>query len=191
MHDLWLIHRCQRGDHEAFAALYDRYQQRVFRTAIHLVRDEALAEDITQEVFISVFQEIQRLRTPAAFRTWLYRLVISKTSRALRGQGGDRRPLSVELLQEQHPLGSEEQASAADPAELAALRDALVNLPNDLRHPILLYYYAGLRVTEVAAVLQIPPGTVKSRLHAARTRLADSLDPNAPVQRAALKGAKV
>lgn len=202
MHDLWLIHRCQRGDEEAFAALYERHHRRVFRTALHLVREPALAEDITQEVFIAVFQEISRLRTPAAFRTWLYRLVVSKASRWLRSNGGDRRPLSLDLMAEQrgHGLagtgaaGSTAAANAkatVDTADIVALRIALVDLPPDLRLTVLLHYYAGLPVAEVAAVLQVPAGTVKSRLHTARARLAISLDPDTPVQRALLRGAKV
>ena len=205
MHDMWLIHRCQRGDHEAFAALYDRHHQRAFRTALHLVRDPALAEDITQEVFIAVFQEIHRLRTPAAFRTWLYRLIVSKTSRLLRVDGGKRRPLSFDLVQEQQAQGAgvfrdgthggasgaDGTGDRADPAELVALRLALADLPEDLRLTVLLHYYAGLRVADVAAVLQIPAGTVKSRLHTARARLAASLDPDAPSHRAVLKGANV
>lgn len=192
MEDLWLIFRCQRGNQEAFAALYDRYHLRVFRTALHLVRDPSLAEDITQEVFIAVFREVHNLRTPAAFRTWLYRLVVSKTSRALRGAGGDRRPLSLEGMPEpQLPASPEASGAVIDREEAAALREAIAALPDDLRVTVLLHYYSGLRVAEVAQVLEIPAGTVKSRLHAARTRLAAALGEEPSGRQTLLKGARI
>lgn len=183
MHELWLIYQCQRGDSEAFAALYERHRRRVFRTALHLVREPALAEDITQEAFISVFQEIARLRSPAAFRTWLYRVVVSRATRLLRAEGGVRRPLSLDRMLE----ASELQAPVSDEDEQAALRTAIAGLPADLRVPVLLHYFTGLRVAEVAAVLAIPPGTVKSRLHTARACLADALAPEAPRSKTVIK----
>lgn len=178
MQDLWLIFRCQRGDPDGFAALYERYYRTVFRTALHLVRDQALAEDITQEAFICVFQEIRNLRSTAAFRTWLYRLVLSRTTRVLRTEGGARRPLSLDLMEEGAPGTDTPDPAVAvsDQAELASLREAVGRLPAELRLPVLLHYYAGLRMAEVGQVLGIPAGTVKSRLFAARTQLETDLE---------------
>lgn len=171
MVDLWLIYRCQRGDPEAYAWLYRRHYRTVFRTALHLVRDRALAEDITQEAFVTAFGGIGQLRSPAAFRTWLYRLVVSRTTRFLRSEGGARRPLSLDLMPElDGPL--DPAAAAAEAEELRELRAAIRALPEEFRLPVVLHYFSGLSVAEVARVLEIPPGTVKSRLYHARGRLA-------------------
>jgi RNA polymerase sigma-70 factor (ECF subfamily) len=176
LQDLWLIFQCQRGNAAAFAALYERHRNNVFRTALHLVRDRALAEDITQEAFISVFQEIGRLRTPGAFRTWLYRIVVSRATRLLRSEGGERRPLSLSLLPDREGLNALDPATiAADEVEVADLRRAIAALPEELRLVVLLHYYAELPVAEVSKVLGIPAGTVKSRLYTARERLAAAL----------------
>lgn len=174
--ELWLIHRSQQGDTAAFASLYERYYRTVFRTALYLVRDSGLAEDITQEAFITAFKEITRLRTPAAFRTWLYRLVVSRTTRALRNEGRPR-SVSLDLLPEsQVPADLDPAKTVEDDEEVSILRTAIAELPVDLRLVVLLHYFSGLRVAEVGQVLGIPAGTVKSRLYTARCRLAAALD---------------
>ncbi|HWI63533.1 MAG TPA: sigma-70 family RNA polymerase sigma factor [Symbiobacteriaceae bacterium] len=176
MEDLWLVYRCRQGDPEAFAQLYQRYARKVYRTALQLVHRKDLAEDITQEAFMTAFQEIHRLRTPAAFRTWLYRILVSRATRLLRQEGGARRPLSLESLPDPVAAGQADLAeAAADLDQLAELREAIDGLDEDLRLTVLLHYYTGLPVSEVAAALAVPPGTVKSRLFTARRRLAEAL----------------
>ncbi|HEY3363463.1 MAG TPA: sigma-70 family RNA polymerase sigma factor [Symbiobacteriaceae bacterium] len=184
MQDLWLIYRCRHGDTDAFGALYQRHCRSVYRTALNLVRDPTIAEDITQEAFATAFHQIGSLRSAGAFRTWLYRIVVSRATRFLRAEGGERRPLSLEILPEgQSPVTQDPMAAAADLDELAALRRAVLHLEDDLRLPVLLHYYSGLPLAEVAAILAIPRGTVKSRLYTARRRLAVAL--GATVQSAA------
>lgn len=179
--DLWLIHRCRRGDPDAFAALYEAHRRTAYRTALYLVHDPALAEEILQEAFVTVFEQIGTLRSPGAFRTWLYRVVVSRATRALRSEGGRRRPLSLDAMAEQHlPVAPDPEESAADSEEIALLRNAIRYLDDDLRLTVTLHYFSGLSTAEVGAVLGIPAGTVKSRLHTARRRLAELLDADQP-----------
>lgn len=174
MEDLWLVYRCRQGDPDAFAALYRKFSRTVYRTALQLVREPGLAEDITQEAFVTAFVEIARLKTPAAFRTWLYRIVVSRATRLLRREGGERRPLSLDLLPERGE-GADPAEEAAKADQLAELRQAIAGLDEEHRLAVMLHYYSGLSVGEVAAVLEIPAGTVKSRLFAARRKLAAAL----------------
>jgi RNA polymerase sigma-70 factor, ECF subfamily len=172
--DLWLVYRCRQGDPDAFAALYQRHVRRVYRTALHLVREPGLAEDITQEAFMTAFAEIANLKSPGALRTWLYRIVVTRATRLLRREGGERRPLSLELLPESCDDHDPAAATVAHD-EATELRAAIAALDDDHRLPVLLHYYSDLGIGEIAAVLAIPAGTVKSRLFTARRRLAERL----------------
>lgn len=176
MNELWLIFRCQHGDPNAFAELYNQYKNKVFGTAFHFVRNQTLAEDITQEVFISVFQNISGLRNPSAFRTWLYRIAISKINHLLRREGTKYRSVPLDDLFDSCHRTSDILTEALNLEDINALRDEIRNLPDELRLPIILHYYAELRIKEIATILEIPSGTVKSRLHTARSRLAAALN---------------
>ncbi|HWJ02047.1 MAG TPA: sigma-70 family RNA polymerase sigma factor [Verrucomicrobiae bacterium] len=176
--DLLLILRSQRGDQAAFSSLFDRYQQRVFRTSLHLVRDKAMAEDITQEVFITVFQKIKELRSPSAFRTWLYRIAVNRATQLLRSKDSPHHSLPLEYAGEVSDSSADPLTETLNRSELAALRREICSLPDELRLPILLHYYSGLRITEIASVLGIPSGTVKSRMRTAKAKLAAALEPN-------------
>lgn len=189
--DLWLIYECQRGNPDAYAKLYDKYHLKVFRTALHLVREKALAEDITQEVFISVFQKVKDLKNPSAFKTWLYRIAVSKVSHLIRDNGGIERNLPLEYIEEDKHASSDCLLEVVDRTEADALRTAIHCLPDELRLPVLLHYFSDLSIKEVARVLEIPPGTVKSRLFTARARLASALESTTADFTGIIKEAKV
>ncbi len=170
-----LVERAQRGDHDAFAVLAGAFIARLDSAARLIVRDPDLARDAVQDAFIRAWRSLPSLRDPDRFEGWLRSLVARSCVDMLRRRG--RRPIEVELKPADGP-------SIDDPSVLTADRELLDSilrrLPPDQRAVVVLRYYFDLAVPEIAATLQIPVGTAKSRLHRSlsvmRTALAD-IDP--------------
>jgi len=178
-----VVARAQRGDHEAFRVLVERYQGRAYGLALRILRDEEKARDAVQDAFIKVYGSLRRFEGRSSFYTWLYRLVFNQ---CLDHKRKDKSGRHVEWEDERHG-----EALVADPstvggvpgpedalerAELrAALASAIAELPDDARETLLLREVEGLRYAEIAKALGIPKGTVMSRLHYARKRLQEIL----------------
>jgi RNA polymerase sigma-70 factor (ECF subfamily) len=182
MDETTLIHSAQRGDLEAFNRLVLAYQDVLFNTALRILGDESAASDATQEAFISAFRSLASYRG-GSFRAWLLRTVTNACYDELRRR--QRRP-SIPL----EPVSDNEEVETphwlADPtptpeeqldqAELEhAIQHCLDNLPADFRAVVVLADIQGLDYSEVAAALQKPLGTIKSRLARARLKLRDCL----------------
>jgi RNA polymerase sigma-70 factor, ECF subfamily len=171
-----LVERAQRGDHDAFATLARAFVARLDAAARLILRDPELARDAVQDGFISAWKNLPTLRDPDRFEAWLRRLVFRSCIDVLRRRG--RRPIEVELTPVHEP-------AVADLASLVADRDlldaALRRLPPEQRAVVVLHYYLGMPLPEVAATLGIPVGTAKSRLHRslAAMRAAIDADPDA------------
>lgn len=170
--DLELIDAARGGDRAAFDTLLRLHQDRVFAICLATIRDRELALDATQETFVKVFRKLDRFDGRSAFTTWLYRVTINTCYDVLRRS----RRHATEPLPEHHdppdPTAGDSFASADVRADIS---DALAALPDEFRAAVVLSDLEGLPLAEVAAVLDIPIGTVKSRVFRGRRLLADLL----------------
>lgn len=180
--ELALVARARRGDAEALDTLVLRYQDRVFNMCYRMLanRDDAL--DVAQEVFLTVFRSIGRFEERARFSTWLYRITVNRCRDELRRRASVKhtRPQSLHASEDPvDPRGPEpapdEQASAK---ELESLVERCIEeLPGDVREVLVLRDTQDLPYDDIASILDIPVGTVRSRLNRARTLLKERLAP--------------
>jgi RNA polymerase sigma-70 factor, ECF subfamily len=181
--DRELVTRAQAGEMAAFEPLVEKYRQRVWRLAYNVLRDREEAWDAAQDAFIRAFQALPSFRGQSAFYTWLFRITMNVAAdrvraRAARGRAFGTEPVPEEewdrLMVEQ---GDSPATSAARAEERARIARALDTLPQHHRTIIMLGDVEGLSYREIADVLDIPMGTVMSRLHNARRKLRDALGP--------------
>ncbi len=164
-----LIRRCRAGDEEAFAILFDQYKNLVYKTAYLLLDSSEDAEDALQEVFLQVHRSLARF-DPAKgnLTTWLYRLTVNHCLNRRRKGRSAPLPLDDALLSSV-PHDGPSPDDQIDERE--ALRHALAQLTEKQRTLVILRYYGGLSYAEIAQVLDIPVGTVRSRLNQATRML--------------------
>jgi RNA polymerase sigma-70 factor, ECF subfamily len=181
--DRELVERCQRGDLAAFEALVEKYRQRVWRLAVNVLRDQEEAWDVAQEAFVRAWQALGSFRGQSAFYTWLFRIAMNLASDRLRQRGASGRAFGTERVPEEdfERLMVDQDPAPDDEAERtetrARIERALAALGEHHRTIIMLSDLEGLSYKEIAEVLNIPMGTVMSRLHNARKRLRDVLGP--------------
>ncbi len=172
--DADLIGRAQRGDEEAFASLAVAAGDRLHAVAHRILRDTDLAEDATQQALLSIWRDLPQLRDPARFDAWSYRLLV----RACYAEGSRARRSvpNVRLLPTDQPAGSEGLSSVVDRDQLER---GFRRLSIDHRAVVVLHHYLDLPLDEVADVLGVPAGTVRSRLHHAMRGLRAALEADA------------
>ena len=177
--DELLVLEAQGGDERAFAELVERWQPRVLRHAFELTGRHELAADAAQESWIAVAKGLRRLADPACFPRWLLRIVSHKSVDAVREVARRRK------LTEQAAAESPRTSDAARPAlgaaddeidDVGALRQAIARLPGDERALVSMFYWDQRLIAEIAHILDIPLGTVKSRLHRVRLALKERLE---------------
>lgn len=168
-----LIRRCRRGDRLAIEALIRRYQNYVYRLCYLVMRTEQDAEDMTQETFIRACRALPRfeIREGTSFEAWLYRIAVNCCRSRMR-----RRWYQVLPWPDPAPqLIAEPEAQPDRVLEQGEWRNEILEVVHSLgdkhRLVVILRYYAGLSNEEIARALDIPSGTVRSRLHTARQRL--------------------
>lgn len=167
----------QAQRHGAFAQLVTQFRSMVFTYAHQIVGDEQLAQDATQEAFLTAYQQLAQLREPAAFPGWLRRIVHTHCHRLIRA----KQLVSVPLEQaETVPLAEGDLAQHIADADAAqAIVDcvmaAVADLPEHERTVVRLFYFEGYSMRAVAAALNLPITTIKKRLQYARDRLRDQL----------------
>ena len=165
------VTRAQGGDTRAFDALVRRFQDPAVAYARTLLHDPAAAEDAAQEAFVQAWRDLPRLMEAAAFGAWLRRIVFKFCDRDRRS-ARPTLPLAETLTLPEN-LEPAWMAERADDA--ARVHTAIQALPCPLREATLLYYLTGHDIKEIAAFLDLPPSTVKNRLHAARKQLRKEL----------------
>jgi RNA polymerase sigma-70 factor (ECF subfamily) len=176
------VRGAQTGDAESFAPLILRHQRRIYNLALRMLGDAAEAEDLTQEVFVAAYEQIRQFRGESAFSTWLHQIAVRRGLNRLRDLG--RRPLKRAVSLDDPPPDGGQPLEVADPAptpetlherrEMAAiLQEGLRRLTEEARVMVILREMQGLAYEEIAAILEMELGTVKSRLHRARLALAD------------------
>ena len=174
--DLALVRRVQRGDKGAFDALVLKYQHKLVKLVMRYVRNPAEAEDIAQEAFIKAYRALPQFRGDSAFYTWLYRIAINTAKNAVVSR--DRSPIEYDLDRNNSDESYDMQGRMKDSEtpEGLVLTDEIrttVNasieaLPEDLRTAIILRELEGLSYEEIAAAMDCPVGTVRSRIFRAR-----------------------
>jgi RNA polymerase sigma-70 factor (ECF subfamily) len=175
-----LVQRWQSGDEGAFEDLVRRHEQRVFRLLLRMLGNREEAEDVTQEAFLSLHRHGHRFRREARFSTFVYRVASNAALNRRRTLGRNRNRIGE--LEVRQKAGFDLPSGPRDPEDAAAgseaqerVQEALLDLPPDLRVAVVLYDIEGQSYQEVARVLGIPEGTVKSRIHRARSALRDGL----------------
>ncbi|HKP10991.1 MAG TPA: sigma-70 family RNA polymerase sigma factor [Blastocatellia bacterium] len=174
MTEAQIIEACKAGDRDAFHSLFEIYKDRVYSIAYHFSNDEAMARDVTQQVFLKLFTAIAQFRRDAEFATWLYRIVANACTDEQRKR---RRfvPFDPQIeVRTMTTRGSQEDAFQRRQTA-ASVRAAIAELSPKLRMPILLKYVEGLSYEEIAAALNCSIGTVSSRLNRGHKALAARL----------------
>ncbi|MBI3988174.1 MAG: sigma-70 family RNA polymerase sigma factor [candidate division NC10 bacterium] len=171
-----LLEACRRGDQEAFKGFVLKYQHQIFSVAFRMLRDQAEAEDVAQEVFLKAFSALGGFRGESKLSTWLYRI----TSRLCLNRLKARKKDAARLLQDD-PVLMENSPTPPDRAleerELRALLEReLQGLSEEQRIVLVLRDIQGLSYEEIAFVLGIELGTVRSRLHRARMALKERVE---------------
>ncbi len=179
--DLELVERHRVGDPRAFDEIYGRYDHMVFGLALRLAGSDDVAADLTQEIFLRVFRHIAQFRGRSSLKTWVFRIAINHCRSCL-----GRRRLPMQPL----PEGAEEERGstalpdpARGPEELAVAADegrrvtvGLANLPASFREAVVLRDIEGLSYEEIAEVLGVRIGTVRSRIARGREQLRTFLE---------------
>ena len=152
-----------------FASLVRQHQAMVFSIAWHLLRDRAVAEELAQDVFLSLHQHLAELESPEHILFWLRRVTSNRALDEVRRR--QRRPM-VSLENAPEPVSA---AAPGDPLMGSALRKMVAALPEKARAVVVLRYQEDLDPTEIARILSIPVGTVKSQLQRALALLREKL----------------
>lgn len=176
--DVTLIAACQQGDPRAYRHVYELYKDRIYGLCRNMSGNDEDAADLTQDVFISAFKNIQSFRMEAAFGTWLYRIAVNRCSKELRRFRPDQRSYeemeAVDLAPPSRAPGPEAQLLRKETNQ--RVEAAIARLPESLRTIFVLGTIEGMRYREIANVVNCTEDAVKMRMHRARKRVRDSLN---------------
>lgn len=180
-----LVQRAQAGDESALNRLIAKYQRRIYAFVYHILRDADEAEELTQDVFIKLCANLPGFRSESKFSTWLFQIAknlslnrikylkrrryYSQTSLDESGDTGDERNLEVPAE------GKDAAAQIEDSEANRLLHEKIGELGDDVRKPLVMRDIEGMRYDEIAKAMNLAEGTVKSRIHKARTELRESL----------------
>lgn len=175
LHSASLVTRAQAGDQIAFTRLIDERHQQLYRTAWAILRNDEDALDATQDTCLGAWRELPRLRDPARFDAWLMRSLVNRCRTALRS----RRRVSVREIHLEPSPGLEMPSADRDIGESLAINEAIrrafARLSAQDRTYLVLHYVEHRSITEIAAIVDAPEGTVKWRLSEARRALENRL----------------
>ena len=176
--DAELVARCQRGDDGAWSELVDRYGRKVYAIAWHFTYDRAEAEELTQDCFLRLWENLDRYEpTEASLLAWIAalsrNLCIDHYRKRRREKGF--RFLTDDAVSAILPSGDDPQADAVRRERVRFLLEALADLPDELAEVVILRDLDGLDYREIGDFLRLPDGTVKSRLNRARIELAKAI----------------
>ncbi|MCA9552282.1 MAG: sigma-70 family RNA polymerase sigma factor [Myxococcales bacterium] len=178
-----LLERVAAGDQRAFQLLVERYQHRVFAFCARMVGDRAEAEDLAQDVFLTLYRNAGEFRGESAFSTWLFRIAKNQTLNRIkylerRGRAAGRVPPELAedrlaRLTDEDALDADERLAQSQRAE--AVQAAISELAEDHRAVVVLRDMEDMSYEEISDITGLPLGTVKSRIHRARSALAKRL----------------
>lgn len=173
--DNQLVVRVQKGDKRAFDLLVLKYQYKVHAIVARFVRDSDEVRDVVQEAFIKAYRAIPKFRGDSQFYTWLYRIAVNTAKNYLVARS--RRPPSsdVDLDDAEYYSGSEQLKDVGSPENQlfrnqleTVINQAILELPEDLRTAVTLREYEGLSYEDIAAIMDCPVGTIRSRIFRGR-----------------------
>ena len=175
VNDQDLVKQLQAGSLDALGELYDRYRQLVFRTALAITGDQETASDLLQDVFLRLFRFAERIDLQRPLQPWLYRMTANLAYTWLKRDRRWFRPLEnlAEWLAGSTSNQTHEAVESID--DWDRLQRAVASLPISQRMVVVLYYLDDLSLHEISEILEIPVGTVKSRLHYGRLTLKKDL----------------
>jgi RNA polymerase sigma-70 factor (ECF subfamily) len=176
--DSELIDRLRQDDLDALGVLFERYRDRVFRTALVIVRDPAVAEDILQDCFLKVHANAQRIDTERPLAPWLYRVTVNLSYTWLSRGKNHRTSLEAVVDMLISPMKQAPDRLTEQTELRQNVRKAINDLSIDQRVVVVLYYLNALNLQDIAEILDLPIGTVKSRLFYARENLRGKLGTN-------------
>ena len=169
-----IIARARRGDADAFEQLVVAYRDQVFRLALRMCGNEADADEVAQEAFLSAWKALPNFRGDSRFSTWLYQLTSHAAIDLMRRE---KRQIAAEDITEvsapDPAPGPQQQAERSEQRQ--AVRDAILQLTPEYRQIVVLRFLEELSYEEIGAMLALPSGTVKSRLNRARAQLKEIL----------------
>ena len=175
--DAILIEKTLAGQSAAFGELVRKYQDRLYNTVVHVVGSSEDARDVVQDAFVQAFVKLESFQHSSAFYTWLYRIAFNVAASLRR-----RRKPAVSLEMTREVTGQEPVDKEAGPDErleqderVQQVRDALATLSEDHRVVLVLREIDGCCYETIAEILDLPIGTVRSRLHRARLQLREQL----------------
>ena len=166
-----LVLRAQRGDSRALSQLVSQYRRAGYRVAMGILHSPEDAEEAIQEAWIKVVQRIGTLRTPERFGSWLYRIAANEALALRRRRLVDRAHLAAFGAEIAGDLLAESTGNCVSEDSLRTVHEAIESLTPKDRIVVLLHHLGGMSLEDVAALLNVPQGTVKSRLHHARNKL--------------------
>lgn len=169
-----LVIRCLSGDQEAYRALFDYYFDELYRTAYVLVKSPADADDAVQETFIRIFQSLHTYDPNRPFRPWLHRILLNVCKDLWRRRKWFFLPIEQAYDLRDNLQGPED--TMIQDEELARLAQAIRELSPKHQAVVVLYFLNDMRISDVAEVVGVPEGTVKSRLHHAIRALRKRLE---------------
>lgn len=180
--NLTLVQRVRSGDQRAFKLLVERYQRKIYGVALGMLRDKEEARDVSQEAFVKVYRYLEHFKGDSSFYTWLYRITVNVCIDVIRRRGGGRADVELDegqLLDTAEAnigalgtrLGTNPQKSALRKELAEKIQQALEEIPEKHRAILLLREIEGMSYEDLARTLEIPKGTVMSRLFHARAKM--------------------
>lgn len=171
--DTTLMEQCTKGDRQAFETLLVRYEKPVYNAAYRMLHSRDDARDVTQTVFLKVYENLDSYDPQYRFFSWIYRIALNESINMIK-KSSRLEPLDTET--ESQTKGPEQQASSDEMSE--EIQTALMAIKSDYRSIVVLKHFLGCSYTEISEILEVPEKTVKSRLYTARQLLRQQLDHN-------------
>src|SRR4051812_13190947 len=168
-----LIDRAKRGDRDAFTALVVEHGHRLYSVAYRILRDASRAEDAVQQAFLTAWRELRHLRDDDRLEAWLYRLLVNACYAEVRHTRRWQPGLRLVTDLDAGPITDDAQVSTAVRDELER---AFRRLSGEQRAVLVMHHYMGFSTAEIADVLGVSSGTIRSRLHYARQQMRAALE---------------
>jgi RNA polymerase sigma-70 factor (ECF subfamily) len=181
--DAELVRRVRKGDLVALGLLYKKYKTQAFRAALAITRDPTAADDILQESFLRFYGSVDRVDVTRPLGPWLYRIVVNLSYNWVTRRGRWLAPLESAIGHLKADAKSSPEKVAEQNELQQIVREALNTLGFEHRVVLVLFYLGGLSLKEVAYILSLPEGTVKSRLYYGRERLRARLEKDSRIPR--------
>lgn len=172
--ELKLIERARRGDEAAFEAVVRRHKNRIYRTCLAMLGDPVEADEAAQDVFVRLYDNFRKFRGESRLSTWLYRVAFNGCADRLRKSRSERMD-RTELAGMDPPSSDRPDRWLEEKETAARLRRALDELPEEFREVVILRELEGCDYAEISEILDVPIGTVESRLFRGRQKLKDLL----------------